>query len=85
MLGCEDDFRVLASYWSVGSFGAFPIEIVQSLDGFFVSPSDHESRGPFATVDAAVDAARMDFECTDGGFWDTAEEAAAHGMRSEGE
>lgn len=59
------------------------LEVISGSQSDSVSPSDHHRRGPFATLEKAVDAAGMGFVCTDGVFWDTKEEADAHAIQSE--
>lgn len=79
------DPNVVATYWTVGSFGPFPIEIVSTPDGFVVRPLEHDERGRFETIEAAIDFLRFDFGCTDGGLWESLEEAEAHAAEMDSE
>jgi len=82
----DDDVIYLRTCYSVGSFGAFPIEFYRKDDNYYYHPMESDHRGPFESLEAAVADADGDFGCTDGGFWETIDEAEAHveAMRAEG-
>ncbi len=70
------DYQVTAAtFWSAGSLGPFPIEIVERDGSFYICALEHDDRGPFSSLNEASDAADIDFGCTDGGFWSCVEDA----------
>jgi hypothetical protein len=72
--------------YSVGSFGPFPITFY-ALDGkVFYDPQEHDERGPFESLEEAMEDADRDFGMTDGGFHENLEDAEEHadGMREQG-
>jgi len=81
----EDDVTPLRTCYSIGSFGSCPIKF-NSRDHKHSRPLEHDERGPFLSLEAAVGDAADDFGCTDEGFWETIGEAEAHveAMRAEG-
>ncbi len=71
----DDESETVATFWSAGSYGAFPIEIVKRDREFYVYPMEHDERGPFGNLEDASSAAEDEFGCTEGGFWDSLEDA----------
>jgi hypothetical protein len=72
--------------YSVGGFGPFPITFY-SLDGkVFYHPQEYDERGPFKSLQEALEDAEMDFGTNDGGFHNSLEDAESHAewMREQG-
>ena len=86
MTDSDEDPTELETRYSVGSFGPFPINFYSQSGEFFYNPQEHGERGPFDSLEAALEDAEMDFGTSDGGFHETEEEADAHAewMREEG-
>jgi hypothetical protein len=76
----------LCERYSVGSFGVYPMRFYSRGNEYFYDPQEHGERGPFESIDDALSHAEIDFGSTDGGFWESLEDAENHEewMRNEG-
>ncbi len=86
MLDWDEDPVEVRCCYSVGSYGPFPIDFYRQGEKFYYCPQEHDTRGPFESLDDALEAADTDFGCTDGGFWESFEDAQKHAgrMRTDG-
>ncbi|MDG1325013.1 MAG: hypothetical protein P8P49_04530 [Opitutales bacterium] len=71
---------------TLGSSLASTLGFYSRGDEYFYDPQEHGERGPFESIDDALSHAEIDFGSTDGGFWESLEDAEHHAawMRNEG-
>lgn len=82
----EENQEFVKEYYSVGGYGPFPISFYKIGDEYYYIPMEHDTEGPFDSLGEAVKQAEIDFGMTDGGFYESLEDAEKHAewMREQG-
>ena len=82
----EEEEIDLCQYYSVGSYGVFPIRFFRIGNEYFYAPQESDAEGPFNSQEDAISNAEWSFSTAAGSIWQTIEEAEKHvdRMRDEG-
>ncbi len=71
----QDD---ICTYYSVGSYGAYPIWFYKNEENYFYISLEGSESEPYSSLENAIASAEHNWKPRQGGFWKTPEEAEKH-------
>jgi hypothetical protein len=74
-MSTEED---LLTYYGIGSYGVYPIWFYKENGNYYYIALEDSESEPFDSLEKALASAEKNWSETDGGFWNSAEEAEKH-------